>query len=175
MNTSLGAFIVQGAAVTYGRSLPNYSSRNFPGHSGVPWYFPGVKRGHSQMAPFLWRGGPRSTLCRTVLPFWLKVDFGAMAPISFPTHHPRAAPGRPREIIVAMLPNHTYRTYNIYGKECNVSLTDIYTLGKTRGIVWPVGLPRSSRGRPVHPAFAEPSAGCGLPPRRHAFDWPNHL
>ena len=83
MNTSLGAFIVQGAAVTYGRSLPNYSSRNFPGPSGVPWYFPGVKRGHSQMAPFLWRGGPRSTLCRTVLPFWLKVDFGAMASISF--------------------------------------------------------------------------------------------
>ena len=48
--------------------------------------------------------------------------FWCMAPISFPAHHPRAAPGRPREIIVAMLPNHTYRTYNIYDNECNVSL-----------------------------------------------------
>ena len=146
MNTSLGAFIVQGAAVTYGRSLPNYSSRNFPGPSGVPWYFPGAKRGHSQMAPFLWRGGPRSTLCRTVLPFWLKVDFGAMAPISFPAHHPWAAPGRPREIIVATLPK-SYISY-IKPEVCKNHISD------------PVVLPHITVQEALPTRRRRTSAGC---------------
>ena len=98
-----------------------------------------------------------------------------MAPISFPAHHPRAAPGRPREIIVAMLPNHTYRTYNIYDNECNVSLLTPTPSVKPEGLYGP----SASRGHPAGDPSIQPSQsrrlGAACLPRRHAFDWPNHL
>ena len=121
------------------------------------------------------RGGPRSTLCRALLPFWLKG-------ILMPWHQfvsPPTTLGRPQaahvESIIATFPNAYMFTYVSICEECYVS-----SLTPTPSVK-PEGLydPSASRGHPAGDPSIQPSQsrrlGAACLPRRHAFDWPNHL